>query len=784
MKSTWKRRLPPSPDNTHPLPGPRVRDPGDKEIAMLYLNGPAVVLDKFNVGVYPDDENPLIWYYLPMYPRVTRGSAPGNAPQLMLTKYTSERDQFAILNFDVNLGLSQDERAACAASLKQRLRDANRPLPGEPLLQPMSAKSGSVELMLLGRKSAGDTLVKGISQAAAPALYNDNRAVFSVLLDAQGSDIVEAALTRPNALQAVAVMYTLAIDGLRPAYKVKASASWKTIHDYLKQEFKQDGVFTGADIVKVIDKLKDSQAIRIDVDNLQTEDQQATAVQAMLAQVRAMIFDQFFKPAPVPEKSGPPSFLTGLTELAKTGMAAAATGGLSLIGKFSWNREDRTELLDKTLQIDLNERAMQTIKVYPQAFLSDLAGDCQTELVKEIDGGQADFFTSRQLTVDLNQNLADDGVASVLVELDYAGKKKSLLFRSGAQTLPPVSWTSSRDAQGQLVRDITLSYSVTFAPRSDGSVPAPLRAAPQVVEGDYFTVSPRSLYSLDQVRFSAAPDFNWSQYPLITLECRYEDERNHISLGYQAALYKTALDSNLSTKWTILRTDLARQSYRYRISYQQAGGATAHLGWVESDLPLVRLSPACLDLSIYPPRPGAWPDGVERIEVDLSYDDPANQLQLRRTVRIDPDQAGALQVQLLVTDATRRAVGYSVTCIGARSAKGPPSRTSQGVISLARPLQGHRFITLRAAPDLFDDGTVTKVVAKLRHLEAALPAAATELVFRPGDKNAAQNVDYDFTSDPACLCKLVYSFADGAPHTTRETDIGGADEFVINRPAD
>ena len=748
---------------------------------MLYLKPPAVVLDTLNVCVYPDDQDKLTWYYLPMYPRVSR--TPDNVPLLTLTKYTSEKDSFALLNFVVDLGLSADELATCRKQLVQRLADAGQAPDGVPLLLPATARSGSVELMLLGRKSAGDKLVKGISQAAAPALYNDNRAVFSVLLDPQGSDIVEASLRKGSAMSAVAVMYTLAIDGLRPAYKVDARASWKTIHDLLREEIKQDGIFTGADIVRVIDKMKDSQAITINVDNLQSPDEQTAGLQAMMGQVRSMIFDQFFKPAPQPEQSGPSSFLTGLADLSKTGMAAAATGGLSLIGKFSWSKEDRTEILDKTLEIDLSERSIVTMKVYPQAFLADLVPDPKNPPILEIDGGDADFFTRRQLTVDLNQALADDGVASVAVNLDYGGKKKSLLFRKGAEGTPQtVTWTSSRDGQGKLLRDVAVSYSVNFAPVADGSVPAVLQSASQAVQGDFFTVSPRSLYNMAKVVFYTAPDFNWTQYPIITLACHYEDRRNNIVIDWKSALYRQSGQNVATTQWTYLRTDLTQTQYSYRVGYQPAGGKTVELDWVASELPMVTVSPSHLDLTLYPPKPGAWPAGVDNIQVDLAYDDPANGLQLRLPVRFAAGETAPRKVGLLVADASCNTIGYTVTWVGERSANGPPSRTRQPTISLAAPLQGHTFAALRPAPGLFDDGKVTKVVARLRHVEGKQQTASTEMVFRPADKNRAIVFDYDFMVDPTCLCKLVFSFADGPPLTTRETDIASQDDFLITLP--
>lgn len=745
---------------------------------MLYLNPPALVLDPLNVCVYPDHENAQTWYYLPMYPRVSRSSS--GKPLLALTKYTSNTDNFALLNFDVNLGLSKEELKACRKRLKERLEEMGRSLKGEPELLPMAAKRGSVELTLLGRKSAGDKLVRGISQAASPALYNDNRAVFSVLLDPAGSEIVEATLTKPGALSAVAVMYALEIDALRPAYKVSARASWNTVHTYLKEAFKHDGFFSGADISKVVDRMKDEKVIAIQVDNMLSDEEQGTAIQAMMGQLRAMVFEQFFKPAPVPEPSGPPSFLSELGQLATKQMAFAATGGLSLLGKFSWTREDRTELLNRSLEIDLSERAVVPMKLYPQAFLADLSQPGQ-DLVQEIDGGQSDFFTRRQLTVDVNQLFGDD-IASVVVDLDYGGKKQSRIFRKGTEQTPqPVSWTSVRGRDGKLQRDVRVSYTVNFAPRKNGTVPAALQAPARIEQGDFCTISPASLYSVNRVMFFSAPDFNWAQYPLITLTCRYEDAAHGVALEWKTALSNKDKEDSVSASWSYLSVDPQRKQYRYRIGYQQVGGKVVELDWMQSELPSVVLSPSRIDLLVYPPKTAYWPSGVDCIQLDLAYDDPANQIALRVPVRFEPGQNAMRKVQLLVADPRQRTVNYKVSCIGERSFSGPPSRTRQASIALAAPRTGRTFAVLQPAPGLFANGKISKVVAKLRHVEDGQELAKTEKVFRASDTDPFV-FEYDYLSDPAYLCKLVYSFADAPPLTTAETEISSLDQYLIQPP--
>lgn len=741
---------------------------------MLYLNPPCLVLEPDGVCVYPDHADPLTWYYLPMRPSISRDAQ--GRPLLSLTKYTSASEDFSILNFDANLGLAPQSLPGYRARLKALLQ-----LTQEPRLLPMVAKEGSVELLLLGRKAAGDHLVRAIGQAASPALYSDNRAVFSVLLDKQGSDLVEASLASGAGLSALGVMYSLNFEALQPAYKVKARASWKTIHESLRKSFKLDAIFSGADISKVIDSLQEQRVIDIEVDKLQSDEQKTFAVQAMMAQVRTLVFEQFFRPAPAPQQSRQPSFLDGLNDLMKTGGRAVVTSGLSLLGSFTWTEEARKETEDKTLAIDLSERSVVSLRLCPQAFLSELAPTDGSTLVHEVDGAGSDFFTKRSLTIDLNQGLEGDGIASVVVDLDYGGKTQSLVLRKGSESKPATClWTSARSSDGRLLRDVKLVYTVNFAARSNGSGPSMLKSPVHIVSGDYFTVAPRSLYRMEAVRFMTRPDFDWKQYPVVTLDCCYEDPDNQIHLTHTSALTRPAADKPTVATWEFLCTDPSRRQYQYRLAYQSQGGKTVSLGWRASELPLLILDPGRLDLQIYPPKPADWPQGVDSIVVDLAYADPANQIDLRVPVRFEAGQGEPRPLRLLVADADRRTIDYTVTCQGARTTSSPRSRTRQPSIDLSRPQLGRTFAVLRPAPSLFEGGQVTKVVAKLRHVENGKETQSAQAVFRAAGDSFT--FEYDFESDPAYRCKLVFDLADAPTLTTREIEISDLDHYLVHLP--
>src|SRR3954462_4810593 len=107
---------------------------------MLCFDQPTVTLAPDAFCFYPDSDDPLTWHYLPLTPRVSLDAK--GAPLIRLTKYVSDKHAFALLDFDVNLGLTEEARAKYTRKLKEILS-----LDGEPCLVPMQAVQGTVELM-------------------------------------------------------------------------------------------------------------------------------------------------------------------------------------------------------------------------------------------------------------------------------------------------------------------------------------------------------------------------------------------------------------------------------------------------------------------------------------------------------------------------------------------------------------------------------------------------------------------------------------------------------------
>ncbi|MBL8294841.1 MAG: hypothetical protein JNN08_23550, partial [Bryobacterales bacterium] len=201
---------------------------------MLYLNPPFPIIR--GVSLFQDHLDPLQWYYMPVAPKLSKMNG---RPALQLIKFRGDAGGGGFLNFDVNVGVEE----SVIDDIKAELRSPQFKLPPGPIqMSPVPLTGGTVKLLILGQESsaparpggagaAGSTtatapapdpnlpkFVTKISHEAHPALYLDNQAAFSVMLDQAGVTVLEQALQ--GNMAPIAVVYALEYLALRPAYNV------------------------------------------------------------------------------------------------------------------------------------------------------------------------------------------------------------------------------------------------------------------------------------------------------------------------------------------------------------------------------------------------------------------------------------------------------------------------------------------------------------------------------------------------------------------------------------
>src|SRR5690606_19765250 len=207
-----------------------------------------------------------------------------------------------------------------------------------------------------------------------PALYGDNQAVFSVELDEEGVQLIEASLAESE-LMPIGVVYSLDFFALRPAFSVKVNADWNRVQTHLQESFSVGLLFSSVEIDEVVDELIEDQVVTIEVDSFLPEDEDAGSWIGRRDQAindfKDMVLESFFKPSLEPikeEKDGWDKFVDSAERLS----LLAATGGWGGAAKFSYVQQDLTRIDQKRLNLVMNERVTVKRSIYPQATLKGL----------------------------------------------------------------------------------------------------------------------------------------------------------------------------------------------------------------------------------------------------------------------------------------------------------------------------------------------------------------------------------------------------------------------------
>ncbi|HTA44026.1 MAG TPA: hypothetical protein VK789_16350, partial [Bryobacteraceae bacterium] len=429
---------------------------------MLYESPPFYMIN--GVSIVPDHADRLQYYYMPLSPRfVTRKDGAIDVPQILLIKYRSSTRVGGFADFDVHLGLSEEELATVRQEL-QRLANLDE----LPRLTPAPVVDGSVKLMLFGRMS-GDTpgpddagFVRAIHHSAKPALYADNRAAFSVELDDRGITILDQAMR--GEMAPIGVVYGLDYLALRPAYHVKLKIDWDRVQDIMDKSYGQEGLFTSIQIQDTVEKLEDERAIVFEADTFVPEDEGGTIIErrdAAVARVRDMITDAFFESSLDPLREAPDGW-----DKAKDIIKSFSPQRSSPLGVFSYKKMHYTRIDQKRLDVDFSERITIKRTIYPQGHLSGLfrvfgAGLDPDRLIINVDADDP-WFKRRKVRVISRADFANDPVRSMTATMTYGEVTKTVLLEQTKQE-DSVEWPSVvRD--GRLIEPVALRFEVNLKP--------------------------------------------------------------------------------------------------------------------------------------------------------------------------------------------------------------------------------------------------------------------------------------------------------------------------------
>lgn len=341
----------------------------------------------FDVGgltVFADHVSPVTFHYLPGQPKLVRATG---RPGAQLLRYRGSSGATAgadastgggLLTLDVHLGFDARAREDAREALARRAG-------ADVSLVPVTFNEGHVRVAVLDAdtRAPSDTapartvLVERVLATAAPALFGDARAIFSVALSAEGASLIEQTL-RARALP-VAITYELSFEGLRLARGLRARVEYRMAYDFLRTRLGAGMLAFKADLDREAETLRREQLIAIEDIDYTGADTPTLAARAeeIRTTLQELVEALFFRPAVSPAAL-PVDALS-----AQPAVAGAWAGAAH--GKAAFVLRDLAQQEEGTLEYDLTSTRVARQTIAPQGALTALEGFTPDDAIRDVD---------------------------------------------------------------------------------------------------------------------------------------------------------------------------------------------------------------------------------------------------------------------------------------------------------------------------------------------------------------------------------------------------------------
>lgn len=737
---------------------------------MLYLNPPYFLIN--GVSVFPDDSDPLQFYYLPMMPHFTMEAGPGGAsvPKLQLIEYTGSAGSGGFLNFDVNLGISSDDLNEVAQKIQQQMN-----LTDQVRLSPVTFVDGAVRLEILGAQTADAPPATGqgpstsapsvattttntsttagqpqfvlkIQNATKPALYGDNQATFSVQLDQYGATILDQALK--GQLAPIGVIYSLSFLALRPAFNVRITADWNRVQSYLDTQYSGGFLFFSSSIEKSVDKLIEDQVINIDESTYTTEADLGSAAASdrdrAVAECYELVKNNFFQSSLAPPDPNKPDDWSKGEEAVKDISALAVTGGQAALACFSYKSVDLTRTDQKSLSFDVTERTTVQRTIYPQGHLNGLlniltqSGISPKDFIVLADLDNP-FFQKRNVTVTTSADFQADSIGSIDVNMTYNGIVQAVKLTPSAPQAS-VQWNSML-VKGQMSMPVSYTYTVNFKDVDTTQRPGQLTSPTLSAVGN-IDIEPRGqIYDVTTVPVRAI-GLPWDRYTSVEVECQYVDAANNINEQPSAIL----TSQNTEIDWGLFLIDTTKRSFTYRLTYTLATGGVSKSEWISTSDATINISdpfPSKVGLTVLAALD--WTAFSEAL-LFLAYPSKKNPtIQQTYTLTQVMPTAPAFLVER--QQASQIFVYYEARLIRKNGQVWtiPGSVTSDAYLILQDGMKGHQIIVVQPEAIDFASKHVMEIDVQLRYIDPANSINATESIVL-NSQGDSQTFAYDYVN--------------------------------------
>ncbi|UXU76510.1 MULTISPECIES: hypothetical protein [unclassified Paracoccus (in: a-proteobacteria)] len=743
---------------------------------MLSFETPHVEAD--GIILFPDHEDPLLWYYSAADPRLAIG--PGRRPMFDLWIYTEALVHSFLGGTQIpqemgggflTLGVNcRHDDAALRRARKAVARALSLDDEDRVTLSPIPYSEGKVSLIALDAVSAGgDTgagepaagrprFVTAVLGAGRPALLGDLQAIFSISLSDRGAAFMSGMFE--NGGMPVGVVYELSFQGLSPAVQVVVRADMDKLRQHFGGGLQGQVQWFRADVSAAIDQLVQTNAVQIESSILLDADAAREAEARALALFKEDIIQTLFRPSlPQPPQPAPGQGLGqaiaalggagaaagGGAAAAGNAAAAAATGGsLGLTLKF------QHETADLSGEFRYDARMPSTRTDAPQAFLQTLiAPQDHASHTTVINLGTASAFFDRvEAIVSLPEDavFAELNLRQAVVSMSYGDDdpqrppeiKPPLICRPGGERHRLLAFL--RNGRPSMA----VSYDITY--EFDDPVDATVDASRYV--------TPRQTSSTRAVMIDPRGDFGYRRLVLrpgripadvreIGVEARFRtdsggfaaERRFRLLAPFDRPVAEVAPEG---ADWPIRTREKGFGRFDLRPTYVFAEGGTWTAASDQARAPLHTLDAPFRGERQLIVQPNVLSPSVEGIDVEVEYNDPAAAYARSFRATLTPPFA-ALTLRWSILDPARQQVRIRATVReGGIVSRGDWVETPETIHIVGTDAARPDLLTLRLIGGDLAAAGLDAVLVELRAPDETGQPRLTELFFGPGDPLTAQ----------------------------------------------
>lgn len=326
---------------------------------MLQFSPP--YLQSGRLTIFKDDKDSETFYYACSEPKIVADE--DDNPKIFASAIlpetgtmSTERSAIveATISVDVELLPTDKEIDDAKKAIKEEWGIKAKVLSSAPVMD------GTVYMLVAAAGAEPDPENFFITPKISPSVLGANTASLMAKADGLHATNMIASLTED--IFNASIFYELNILGIEPSFRAKMHVDWEKVYTHFEETKKIDYVFVKEEVTKTARSLEETDAIDIEIEELDPEVKSA-ATRQLFDTLSEKIIENIFNPTPMPK-----ALASDIAEGASRVLSALLPGA-------HYIRKEKKEVQTASTTFNIVERKAKKFTFYPQALLSSLIED-------------------------------------------------------------------------------------------------------------------------------------------------------------------------------------------------------------------------------------------------------------------------------------------------------------------------------------------------------------------------------------------------------------------------